>query len=946
MPSTPPESPSATTVGDPVASLYAALADLGDLVAGMPSPALLYAEVVRILEQHLGAMLVIVGEIDYAAGVLRRRAPEVIPPGQEDLFPDCIPIALARPMFWQGEIEVEPNIAEAPGREAMRPGYARHGIRASAAVPIQCSGKVHAAMILRSRDPLFFSPSLLQLLQRAALSISHALEGDLQRTRLQESRLAAERSQRALRLLSVVLRAASHAQTDSELFADACQAVVVTGDYPVCWAGLLQADSPTTLELHAHAGRGADSYHALRLPLGDPDISGSVTAAVLETRRPVLKLPRLGGDERWASHARTLALGALLGLPLRLHGEITGVIVIGADTEDAFATGEIEIFVELAQELSLGLDRLRTREAQTLAKDELRLNLRRFQAILASRFAGVLVLDMSAHVQFCNAMFCELFDLTETPEQLIGLPSAAIIERVSKAYANPEREVQMIHRLLQRNQPLESEELLMSRGRTFLRSFWPITIDGVPQGRVWHHIDITERKAQAAEVERLAYYDPLTGLPNRRLFMELLERAQAQSRRHQTRLALGVLDLDDFKRINDQLGHVAADDVLQEIAHRLNAVLRDGDVLARLGGDEFAVLLADLESDHERRALSARLLETIRQPIPRAGEIIRLSASIGWADYPQDNVDAETLMGHADFAMYAAKDSGRDCDQLYSPALENIDADQRLMRGKVVSALEHGGLVVLFQPIVALVAPATTGAEPALIRVVGVETLLRLRDGNDELISPARFQQALDDAVLARPIGCHVLDAALATCSHWLEQGLHMPVAVNISTRHLMHAEFLPDLRRALSTHRIVPADMLSVEVTETGPLMDPLRARSVIEACRALGIHVSLDDFGTGTASLSHIQQMEVDTLKIDQSFVRDILVEPRNIAIAAGIITTANLLGITVIAEGVATEAQGKRLLMLGCRHLQGYAIAEPMAAEAVPAWASQWQPPASWT
>jgi len=265
--------PSSSNVPSPapkavnIERFYSALANIGDLVALMPQPQALYAGIVDIFERHVGALLVLVGEIDYGAGVMRRRAPAQAPAGEEDIYPESVPVAFARSSFWEGKIDVEPNIADAPGREAMRPAYARHGIRSSAAVPVHLFGKIHTVLILRSSTPEFFTPELLQLLERIALSISHALEGDAQRTCLQQSLLAAERSQHALRLLSETLKVATHPSAEHDLLSEACRVVVDVGAYPVCWMGLLTNDSAQTLELRAHAGRGAESYRSLTLSL-------------------------------------------------------------------------------------------------------------------------------------------------------------------------------------------------------------------------------------------------------------------------------------------------------------------------------------------------------------------------------------------------------------------------------------------------------------------------------------------------------------------------------------------------------------------------------------------------------------------------------------------------------------------------------------------------------
>ena len=938
MPS-PSNVPAPAPQAAPIERFYSALASIGDLVASMPKPQALYAGIVDIFERHVGALLVIVGEIDYDAGVMRRRAPAQASEGEEDIYPESVPIAFARPSFWEGKIDVEANIADAPGREALRPAYARHGIRSSAAVPVHCFGKVHAALILRSSTPEFFTPELLELLERVALSICHALEGDAQRTRLDQSLLAAERSQRALRLLSETLKVATHANTEHELLNEACRMVVNVGAYPVCWVGLLTNDLASTLELRAHAGRGAETCQTFKLKLADPSVSASVTAAVIQSGEPVVKLISEGGEESWATHSRQLELGAWLGLPLHLRGQLGGVILIGSEAVDAFSSAEIRVFEEMAKELSLGLEHLRASKAQELAEKQLQANLHRFQAILASEYAGVLVIDRTEHVQFCNATFCRMFDLVEMPEQLIGLSSTQVEERTRLAYADPERELNRISAILVRDEAVDVEEISINRGRTYLRSFAPLMLDGQPSGHVWHLIDITERKAQEAQLARLAYYDSVTELPNRPLFSELVERALRQAQRHQALLAVGVMDLDGFKPLADQHGHEAGNQVLKEIASRIKSVLNEGDVVARFGDDVFAVLLPDAGSQRDMLLVSHRILEAIRRPVPWHGELLHLSASLGWALYPQDDVDADTLMRHASLAMFAAKDRGRDRDQLYSPALELAGMEQRSMKRRVADALDDGSLVLLFQPIVAIDAKSSTP------RVVGVEALVRLRDKALGLIPPARFHHALDDARLARPIGRYVMDAALQTSEAWLQQGIRLPVAVNISTRHLMHPQFLADLDEVLSAHPAVDTTLLGIEITETGPLLDLVRARLVIDECRTRNVKVSLDDFGTGSASLSHVQQMDVATLKIDKSFVRDILMEHRNIAIAAGILTTARLLGITVIAEGIETEAQGETLIALGCRQLQGYAIAQPMPAEAIPAWMATWIPPATW-
>ena len=919
--------------------LYAALADIGDLVAAMPPLPELYAGVVRILERHVGAWLVIVGELDHAAGVMHRRAPDPPPPGQEDIYPATVPLRIARPAFWQGRIDVEPNLVDAPGREALRPAYAKYGIRAAAAVPILRSGQVHAALILRSRDPSFFSPPLLKLLGRAAATLGRALEGEAQRAELQRATREAGRLQRAERLLSETLKIAIHAETQERLFARACDVIVQAGSYAVCWSGVLQDDAGRSVQLIAHAGRAEAFYRALRIRLADPVFASSVSASAITSGTPQLRWPGRGGDASWARDARRLGLGSILGLPLRVARQIEGVLVIGAEDENAFTDAEVRVFGEIALELGLGWERLRSSSAREAAEKALQTSLRQFQAIVSNQYAATLVVTAAGQVLFANAAFCRMFGIDGSPEQLLGMHATDIIERVRPVYADPDREVRRIREILARGECVQGEEMAIRGGRTYLRDFVPIVIDGQPLGRMWQHIDITDRKVQAAQIERLAYYDTLTELPNRRLFFEWLGRARSLSRRHQDAIAIGVLDLDGFKVINDRHGHAAGDAVLRESARRMQTALREGDIAARLGGDEFALLLIDIESEEQARGVSRRMLEALRAPVPWRDERLLCSASIGWTLYPRDDAPTDVLLRHADLAMYAAKQAGRDRDQFYSEVLETAGSEQRALHEQMVAALAEDRLLLLFQPVVAI------DADPRTCRVTAFEALLRLHDDARGLLPPSAFHAMLDDAALARPIGRRVLERALQTGERLLAQGLTLPISVNISSRHLLHPEFIRDVSDALAAHPAVDAGLLGLEITETGPSLDRALARRVIEECRARGVLVSLDDFGTGNSSLSHIQQLDVATLKMDQSFVRDLLAGSRNLAIAAGIITTAHMLGVTLVAEGVETEAQGIALLTHGCRHLQGYAIARPMAAADIAAWVRDWVPFASW-
>ena len=430
--------------------------------------------------------------------------------------------------------------------------------------------------------------------------------------------------------------------------------------------------------------------------------------------------------------------------------------------------------------------------------------------------------------------------------------------------------------------------------------------------------------------------DPLTGLPNRQLFFERLAHDREQSRRHERLLGVGIFDLDGFKQVNDRLGHLAGDTLLRQVVERVTPLLRSGDTLARLGGDEFGLLLPDLSRMDDIDGVCSRILDELRRPFFFEGETASISASLGLSVYPLDSGDSETLMRHADTAMYGARNDGKDQCQMHTWVMDAETSHRAALREQVARSLQEGRLLLHYQPIVHL-------REDMQPLVIGVEALLRLDRGDGgELLPPGSLGDSLDHPRLARDIGRFVLDSAIAQGERWHGQGLPLRVAVNISTRHLLDPRFPEDLEEILSHHPGLPPDRLEVEVTETAPLQDFERAREALSHCNRLGVRVGLDDFGTGNASLSYLQKLPAQTIKIDQSFVRDIVNDPRDLAITTGVITTARMLGMEVIAEGVEPPRHAELLIEMSCQLAQGYWIARPMPAASVPEWVARYRPP----
>jgi diguanylate cyclase (GGDEF)-like protein len=433
--------------------------------------------------------------------------------------------------------------------------------------------------------------------------------------------------------------------------------------------------------------------------------------------------------------------------------------------------------------------------------------------------------------------------------------------------------------------------------------------------------DITDWKSAQEDIRRLAYYDALTGLPNRALLYDRLGQAIAAAHRDNDQLALMFLDLDRFKYINDTLGHHAGDGMLKVIAQRLLATVREGDTVSRLGGDEFVILLR--ESGAEGALFVAeKLLISVAQSFEVAGTMVSTEASIGISLYPYDGLDVETLIKHADAAMYHAKANGRNNFQFYTEQINeramshfNIERDLRI-------ALEQQQLMMYYQPQIRM----------SDRKLIGFEALLRWQHPENGLVPPNSFIPIAEESGLIVPIGEWVLSEVSRQARAWREQGYPpVRIAANLSARQIKDGRLAQFIRGLLDENNLSDWT-LELELTESMMLDNEKAAMQFIGEMRALGVALSIDDFGTGYSSLGHLKKLPLDKLKIDRSFVRDIAVDEDDAAIVRAIISMAHGLGLTVIAEGVETEEQMVFLSRLGCDEVQGFFFAKPMpAAEA---------------
>jgi diguanylate cyclase (GGDEF)-like protein len=454
------------------------------------------------------------------------------------------------------------------------------------------------------------------------------------------------------------------------------------------------------------------------------------------------------------------------------------------------------------------------------------------------------------------------------------------------------------------------------------------------QGKPFQYVairtEITKRKLVEEKLKRIAHYDILTNLPNRVLLADRLSHAMLQCQRRKRSLSVAFLDLDGFKAVNDTHGHNVGDELLIALSQRMKAALREVDTLARIGGDEFIAVIVDLEKVGDEKLALERLLKAAADPVFLGDIVIQVSVSIGATLYPQDCVDADQLIRHADHAMYIAKHAGKNRYQLFDTAQDNAMKIQQDDISDIRLALDRSEFLLHYQPKVNM----HTG------EVIGVEALIRWQHPDRGLVLPSAFLPSIEGRAISLELGEWVIDTALNQINQWRSMGLELPVSVNISTHQLQHGNFTSSLKVLLAAHPEVEPHYLGLEILETSALSDISKVSTTMNECHELGVRFALDDFGTGYSSLAYLKRLPAYLIKIDQSFVRDMLENADDLAIVEAVVGLAKTFKREVIAEGVETFAHGAALLQLGCELAQGNGIAWPMPASDIPNWLSIWK------
>ncbi|MFN9727431.1 EAL domain-containing protein [Acidovorax sp.] len=775
----------------------------------------------------------------------------------------------------------------------------QHGFHGVICLPLRDRDRTFGILYLYAPEILHISAEEATLLQQLSNDVAFGITS-----------LRAHQAQQRLQASVLKVAAAVSASTGTKFFEQlVCNMAEAVGAQAGCVVRLHpmvegQAPRATTL---------ATVVDGVMLPSADYDLSGTPSLRLL-TQRELVVTTRAQQQYPDGPLLQRVAAQGYVGQQLcNADGEVVGMVFVlfrQALCETDFITSTLQIFAARA---SAEIDR-------QLADARIR-----HQASLLDKAQdAIMVRDLDHRIIFWNKSAERLYGWTQL--QALGQSVETLLYDETTHFRHAMQAVlehgEWTGEILQRHRDGSAIEV---EGRwTLVRSD-----DGQPQSILAINTDIRQRKANEREIQRLAFYDVLTGLPNRMLLMDRMHQALATAQRRQQGGALLFIDLDNFKTLNDTLGHDQGDRLLQQVAQRLNTCVRSVDTVARLGGDEFVVMLEELSAQpHElakqARGVAEKILSLLALPYPLQGYQYRSTPSIGVAPFTGNATHVGELLKQADLAMYQAKTAGRNTVRFFNPDMQAVVTARAGLENDLRAALAQEELVLHYQPQM-----HHTG------RCVGVEALVRWAHPQRGLIAPGEFISLAEDTGLILPLGRWVLHTACKLLANWqTDPSLrNLTMAVNVSSRQFRHASFVDDVVRVLAVTG-APASRLKLELTESVLVEDMEATIATMTALRSHGVRFALDDFGTGYSSLSYLKRMPLDQLKIDQSFVRDLMTDANDAAIVDTIVGLSRSMGLQVIAEGVEANDQRELLIEAGCMHFQGYLCSRPLTADVLEA------------
>jgi len=760
-----------------------------------------------------------------------------------------------------------------------------------------------------------------------AKGMENSISGWLSETQAKLARIDAQRNDAEARssritqlyaALSQCNQAIVRCTSESELFAQICRDIVTFGGMKMAWIGMLDAGREHVWPI-ACFGSGTEYLDGLQISVdaANPAGSGPIGTAYREGRPYWCQdYQRDPVTAAWHERGARFGWAASAAIPLHRNGVIVGFLNPYSSQINAFDDDARKLLLEMVTDIDFAMKNFEREAQRTQAEEALRQSEQRLRTIIETEPECIKVVSSEGQLLQMNAAGLAMLEadtLDEAQQQ-------SLISYILPDYRHS---FNALHQRVMRGESGTLEFELEGLGGTqrWLETHAAPLRDA--RGEITTLLgitrDITARKQADKRIQYLAHFDSLTGLPNRAQLDDLAKYAISLAQRNNQPVALMFLDIDNFKDINDTLGHSVGDALLVELATRLRKVLRHEDTVARFGGDEFIVLLYGADAQGAAQ-VAQKLLDVIDAPCKVEKYDLNVTASIGIALYPEDGKEMETLFKSADAAMYRVKQEGRHGYHFFTAEMQIHSARHLQLVNALRQALERGQLHIHYQPQVSLQDD----------RIVGAEALLRWTHPEMGSVSPAEFIPAAEDSGLILPIGEWVLRQAVRQAKSWMQAGLPpIVMAVNLSAVQFRHAD-LPKLVTSILHEEGLPPEYLELELTEGVAMRDPHGAIAVMNDLHDRGVRMSIDDFGTGYSSLSQLKKFKVYKLKIDQSFVRDISTDPEDKAIVAAIINMATSLGLQTIAEGVETAGQLAFLREQGCDEMQGYYYSRPLPAD----------------
>lgn len=854
----------------------------------------------------------------------------------------------------------------------------RHGVRSVLLIPLRDGPEQVGTLAAFADEPHFFTQESIARVT-GMVSIDHPLA-----VPFLVRRIKAQRFNRYYQALGELGRLIARSRNVAQLMDGAC--ALISEHTKVALTYVVTIDSETGKARLAGAEGPARGYiENLPISIDSGEPAGMGITGQVYRRGQALVVNDMIANPAFAAQAISLArwsLSAAIGIPIWVEGNCDAVLVLASSQRWFFSNELVDLVEKMAQALGSAIEHVRERELSA-----------RYQAFYSS-LAGLnefiardpdpelLYQETCQVVAGMSPELCAFLVTIDTDAGDIRIPAWAgtylkdpdVQSLADLLAATPmdlasghglsyrafrERETVYVPDLRQETgRPLTGEAVL-ALGITSLVAI-PLTrgndsLGAIVLGAQEPHyftaemLRLAERLAVNVGQALLSYHhrqtleyqaltDALTGLPNRNLYMDRLDAAIAQAKRDGGQVALAVIDLDEFKEINDRLGHSFGDEVIRTLAKRLSSHIRKIDTIARFGGDELVAILPMTKDETGLENTFDRLLQVLSEPITLPGirETISVSASMGVSLYPTDATNGEDLLRRADLSMYRMKAEGGNGWRLFEEATEQELVERHQLRREFLEALVGDEIVFHYQPKVDL----TTG------RVFGAEALARWQHPRRGLLFPGAWIDVVErNADLSIELGRYALNKVVEQLSQWQRQGMDLVVSLNIGAKHLMAPRFLDDLKQALEKAPQV-AQALGIEVTETVVIEDFERLSDVLGRCRQMGVRIALDDFGTGYASLAYLQRLPADVVKVDIDFVRHMLEDIRAFSIVSGTLQISQMSNMIVLAEGVETEEHGLRLAQMGCQYAQGFAIAKALPPADFLSFVGNWQQPKSWS